>query len=192
MMKYHKERSNDFISEKIHDFNQSIKLGETGESIIFDWFDKQAYTKEIKDVRDDPTFQKDDIDFIVYHENGKEYTIEVKTDQYTSLNIFYETVSAVETDSKGCMSKSKAKYLAYYFIKFGKLYIIDLKKFNEWMTNQIAKRCPVAEFKQFKNLRYNGTTYTSQGYTMPLLYLENNFPDKYLKVHYINQDQPKS
>lgn len=191
-MHTHKERGMIVIAEKVHDFNESIKIGETGETIIFDWFDRQEYTQGIKDVRTDPAFQRNDIDFIVQHANGKEYSIEVKTDQYTSLNIFYETVSALETQSAGCMHKSKAKYLAYYFIKFNKLYILDLKKFNEWMTNQIDKKCPVVEFKEFKNLRYNGSTYTSQGYTMPLLYLENNFPEKYLKVHYIDNHQTQS
>lgn len=191
-MEYQQKRSKSLITGKTHDFNQSIKLGETGEAIIFDWFNRQECTESIIDVRGDPQYQKDDIDFIVRHTNGKEYPIEVKTDQYTSLNIFYETVSALETDSKGCMHKSKAKYLAYYFINFEKLYIIDLKKFNEWMQDRIKEKCPVAEFKEFKNLRYNGTTYTSQGYTMPLLYLENNFPEKFLKVHYINKEQISS
>jgi len=147
-----------------------------------DWFKRRPNTAGIIDVRGDPKYRGIDIDFILQRIDGSECPIEVKTDQYRSQNIFYETVSAVETNSLGCMHKSKAKYLAYYFINDDKLYIIELKQFNDWMRKLIAEHCPVAEFKQFKNKRFDDSKYTSQGYTLPLKYLEYNFPEKYLQI----------
>lgn len=171
------------ISERVHDFNQSIKLGERGEKFVREWLTKRYGTDNVRDVRGDPKYRTVDIDFVVRNRSGTEVAVEVKTDQYTTHNIFYETVSAVETNSLGCMHKSKADYLAYYFINLEKLYIIELSEFNDWMRKQIAQGCTVAKLKQFKNKRYDGTTYTSQGYTLPLWYLEKNFCSKFMKIY---------
>lgn len=177
------------ITERVHNFQQSLILGEQGESKIFDYIKQIETTKDIKDVRNMSEYQSKDIDFIVTKKNGKDYTVEVKTDQYTSLNLFYETISAVETNSVGCMEKSQAKYLIYYFTNYNKFYLIDLKKFNDWVRKLIAKQSPVLKLKQFKNDRFDGSKYTSQGYTIPLRYIENNFPVKYCKM--IRLDEPE-
>lgn len=177
-----KERRMIFITERTHVFKKSLILGEEGEAKIFDYLKTQEKTELVKDVRDDKEYQSKDIDFIVTQKNGRIFSVEVKTDQYDSQNLFYETISAVETNSIGCMEKSQAKYLIYYFTKFDKFYLIDLKEFNTWIRKLIAKQSPALQLKQFKNDRYDGSQYTSQGYTISLRYIENNFPVKYCKA----------
>lgn len=178
-----------FITERVHDFKQSLVLGEQGEGIILDWFKNRNKTSEVLDVRGNPKYRADDIDFIIKDKNGSSRSIEVKTDSYKSGNFFYETVSAVETQSLGCMYKSKADYLVYYFINENKFYVIDFEEFNNWMSKLIAERNPYAKFKQFKNNRYDNSKYTSQGYTIPIVYVKENFKGKCWEFPVITLDE---
>lgn len=108
----------------------------------------------------------------MYFTNRKSNTIEIKTDRYTSGNIFYETMSNKEYDVAGCMIKSKADFLFYYFTVTHELYIMKFNQYREWFNENIDN----FNKKELKNIdRKRINTYTSVGYLIPKAYLETNF-----------------
>lgn len=157
---------------KIHDMNSSLIVGEKGENIIYNYLKQHKKISNIRDVRNLYEYRKKDIDYIIDIGDMKDVGIEIKTDTYNSPNIFYETFSCIETNSIGCLRKTKATYIFYYFLKTGELYILHTEAFNKWFDRNINNFTK----KQLKNKRYNGVDlYTSEGYTIPKVFLENNF-----------------
>ena len=59
--------------------------------------------------------------------NGNVITVEAKADKVISSNIFFETISNKEKNTLGCMLKTEADYIFYYFIAFKELYILKRK-----------------------------------------------------------------
>lgn len=167
---------------KIHEFDKSIKnIGDVGEKIIYKYLKKLPSVTQIKDVRDTKKFQELDIDFLVKLKDGRKVSIELKTDSYESPNIFYETMSCIETGSLGCMLKTRATYLFYFFIKTGELYIFQRRSFNKWF-NKNSKRFKIVFIK---NRRYNGGIYTSKGHLIKKRTIEKEF--KYYKKKHLKR-----
>lgn len=152
-----------------HDFEASKILGDEGEAKIINYLQSLKSTLEVIDVRDAHAYRDADIDLIWKHKKGTS-NVEVKTDQFTSGNVFYETMSAVETGSEGCMIKTKADLLFYYLKNFNELYILDMKEYRDWVTEHYKIR----GFKKVNlyNNRYDGSTYTSQGLLIPKTVLD--------------------
>lgn len=159
--------------QKIHNFAHSLKVGEKGEALILDYLEQSPAIHKILDVRDSKLYQEKDIDFILKIKNGQECKIEVKTDTYTSGNIYYETMSAEETGSTGCLDKTEADYLFYFFINLGTLYILDMNQYRDWFQIHKPMFDDAGYQKKPKNLRWNGSTYTSVGYAFPVTLLED-------------------
>lgn len=157
---------------RIHEFNKSInEVGKVGEGIILNYLKSNPNIEQVQEVQDEKYYQELDIDFLAKTHCGSEHSIEVKTDTYLSGNLFYETMSCIETGSKGCMDKTKADYLFYYFIKSNELYMIKVKEFREWFYDNKSRFSQ----KKIKNKRHNGGIYTSEGYTIPKAVIEKEF-----------------
>lgn len=171
--------------QKVHNFAQSMKVGEKGERLILDYLEQSPTIQRVLDVRDSAMYREKDIDFIVKTKNSQEYSLEVKTDTYTSGNIYYETMSSEETDSTGCLDKTEADYLFYFFLNLGTLYILDMNKYREWFHMHKPLFDDAGYQKKPKNLRYNGTTYTSVGYAFPVTLLEDETL-RWVRKVYIN------
>ena len=157
------------MSDIIHDFNESIRIGNYGEKIIKSYLENNPRVINVTDVSNDKKYQDADIDFIVELEGWGYIPVELKTDRYDTGNIFYETMSNIEYKVPGCMIKSKAKCLFYYFIKTKELYIIDFKTYKEW----VGKNSKRFVEKQIKNInkRNDGITHSS-GLLIPKKTLE--------------------
>ena len=157
------------MSNMIYDFNESINVGNRGEEIIKSYLENNPNIVSVIDVSKDKKYQDEDIDFIIKLESGEEIPIELKTDRYTTGNIFYEYISNKEYNVEGCMIKSKAKCLFYYFINTKELYIIDFKSYREW----VEKNYEMFDKKEVKNTnkRKNGVTH-SLGLLIPKSTLE--------------------
>ena len=54
--------------------------------------------------------------------NGKVITVEAKADKVPSSNIFFETISNKEKNTLGCMLKTEADYVFYYFLAYKEFY----------------------------------------------------------------------
>lgn len=157
---------------KVHSFKESkSNVGDVGEEVIIKYLKQQKDVAEVECVRDSKEHREKDIDIILTRKDGSVETIEIKTDSYKSGNLFYETYSCIETGSIGCLEKTEANYIYYYFIKTRELYVLKTDSFRRWFN--INK--PIFPEKQIKNKRYNGGTYTSIGHTIPKSILERSF-----------------
>lgn len=102
-------------------FKRAIKVGQQGE----EWALEYYAGRNVKDVRDDPFYRKQDIDFIVDSQ-----THEVKTDTFTTGNVVFET----EAHGKpGAVWASRAQWWLYYFAHSGDALLIHLPSLQQWL-----------------------------------------------------------
>lgn len=156
--------------QKIHDFQKSLLIGKNGEDIVEKLIMQTPSTFDYIDVRNNQKYRDMDIDYLVLKYDGTYSKIEIKTDTHTSGNLFYETISSVETDSIGCMLKTKCDKLVYLFINLDLFYIFDMWLFRNWVTantNFLKENYQV----ELKN-KYKDGFYTSVGYAIPLNLLD--------------------
>lgn len=166
---------------KTYDFNESILIGEAGEEIVTNYLYSLSQFEEIKDVRDYSEFREMDIDLVAKTASGDIIALEIKTDTYDSGNLFYETISYLETDSLGCMEKTSADYILYYFTKTNELYILNTEEFRKWVNHKSYN----FRSKIIHNIRHDYSKYTSKGYIIPKRYMEGSF-EHYLKIQILN------
>lgn len=125
-------------------------------------------TTSVTNVESDKKYQVIDIDLLWEGVNKNNIpikkSIEVKVDSYYhSGNIFFETISNDNKNSKGCMLVSKADYLFYFFPDIKLLYSFKLEEFKNWtLTNK----------HRFKMKQCKNPTYNSYGYLIPRNILE--------------------
>lgn len=158
-------------SDKVHVFENSKIIGDEGEKIIKDFLNSLPIVHRVVDMANNKLFYHKDVDFVVQMEDGKKLRSEIKTDTYTSGNIYYETMSNQEYKVEGCMQKTDCDYLFYYFIKFDKLYILKMDKYKALMERLIKENHPALQRKSVKNQKTNYISH-SIGYTFPLCVLE--------------------
>lgn len=167
-------------NKKIYKFENSLNVGYEGEEKVKNFLLSLNNVSNITSVQNIKKYQDDDIDFIVEFTNKTSATIEVKTDTYKSGNLYYETKSCVEKNTIGCLEKTKADYIFYYFNKYDRLYILKTNLFRKWVREEIKNfnlnpSNSKLNKKQVFNKRYSDNSndlYTSEGYTIPLHYLE--------------------
>lgn len=168
-------------NKKIYKFENSLNVGYEGEEKVKNFLLSLDNVESIESVQDIKKYQDDDIDFIVKFINKQFATIEVKTDTYKSGNLYYETKSCIEKNTLGCLEKTKADYIFYYFLKYDRLYILKTNLFREWVQEEIKNfnlnpSNSKLNKKEVLNKRYSydndNSLYTSEGYTIPLSYLE--------------------
>ena len=166
---------------QVYEFNKSLIVGEIGEKVVENYLSQLDNVKEVKSVRDIRRYQLKDIDFIVYMKDGKEFSVEVKSDSYKSGNLYYETKSCIEFNTKGCFEKAEADYIFYYFFNMGKLYMLKTIPFRNWVRKEINNfflnpKSSVLKEKKVENRVKDSKTeiYTSLGYTIPLRYIEKS------------------
>ena len=116
--------------KNIYEFKKSLNVGNAGEEKIKQFLLSLSNIESVKSVQNIKKYQDEDIDFIVTFKNKKQYTVEVKTDTYTSGNLYYETVSCAEKNTLGCLEKTKADFIFYYFAKYDRLYILKTNSFR--------------------------------------------------------------
>jgi hypothetical protein len=170
-----------YKNRNIYEFKKSLVVGDEGEIKMKEFLSTLENIEDIKSVQGIKKYQEEDIDFLVKFKNSNNIaSIEVKTDTYTSGNLYYETISCIETNTLGCLEKTKADFIFYYFNKFDRLYIFKTNLFREWANKEIdlfnknPKQSKLSK-KQVLNKRgwgENKGVYTSEGYTIPLKYLE--------------------
>lgn len=106
-------------------FEQSLKEGESGEHVVWNVLQKSSRVRSIVDVRQDKSFQAQDIDFLIENTDRQFTPIEVKTDfkAHETGNIIYE---ASTSGHLGCFEKTKAKYVYYYIPAEKVIHMIDV------------------------------------------------------------------
>lgn len=187
-----------YNNKNVYDFKKSLTVGNQGEEIIKNFLYSLNHVLDVKSVQDIKEYQEIDIDFLVTLKENKSYSIEVKTDTYTSGNLYYETISCIEKNTMGCFEKTKSDFIFYYFTNLDKLYILKTNLFRNWVRQEINHfnsnpEKSVLKQKEVFNKRYSknkNDIYTSQGYTIPLYYLEKKLNNK--KIYKIFYDISKN
>ena len=158
---------------KEYNFTDSLYIGKQGESKIKNFLNNNF--DEIIDVSDMKRFQQLDIDYVCKKGN-QIITVEVKTDTYNSGNLFYEYYSCIEKETEGCLEKTKADYILYYFIYSNELYILKTNEFRKWFHKNIFKfKCSYV-CNTMGNIKFN-----SLGYCISKNILESDF-NEFLKI----------
>lgn len=137
-------------------FLNDLEFGKQGEEKTEAFLIEHGY--EIIDVRENAIFQSLDIDFLV-KQNNKLINVEVKTDRQgdVTCNIAFEVASNHDV---GCLERSKADWVFYYFANTDKLWFIDLKKLRLLIKKKNYEIVPMGD--------------NAKGYLIPLndIYLE--------------------
>ena len=155
------------MNTKEYNFVDSLEIGKQGELII-KHFLEQTFDI-VADVSDIKEYQLQDIDYVCTKGNTS-ITIEVKTDTYKSGNLYYEYYSCLERQTEGCMQKTKADIICYYFINTNELYILNTEQFRLWVNKNLSR------FRPSLVTNIMGTKmFHSQGYCVPKKFLENTF-----------------
>lgn len=129
------------VAVKRYEFNDKLSEAQEGEDIVIDYLLSLPNVIEVQDVRDLSEYRSKDIDFLVhtYDEKKKKFSceaIEVKTDKYYQTgNIFAETVSNINKNTKGCFIKTECDYMYYLFLPQNILYILPMKKVKKWFLD---------------------------------------------------------
>lgn len=170
----------------IYNFEDSSRFGKQGEAIVYEILKQDKNVKYIWDVRDELLYRKNDIDFCIEYLNGRKTTIEIKTDSYTSGNFYYEVKSNLVIDVKGCMDKTKAELLYYYYPNMNLLYIFEIQKLRNFM----AIALPWFDLKGYKKTVRTKSPQSfrldesiSVGYAIPLSIFETMSPTWMQKQH---------
>ena len=173
----------------VHNFHKSIKTGFIGETIMEYFIQKNFAVESIVSVADIPMYQQDDIDFVVTFKDGKKLTFEVKTDTY-DVNFFYELISNDIYNTPGCLVKTKADIVVYYFINLEIVYFIDRRHFQKWfkqhefdtVVDEYGLSEPIMKAKRLQNIDRSGFgTYNSKGKVFSRVFFEENFDGWYRK-----------
>ena len=175
------------MQEKIHVFKDSLVIGDQGEAIVYKYLKSLPSVEHLIDVSNNKMYQEVDVDFLAKMKDSTELKIEVKTDTYSSGNIYYETVSAEEVGSVGGFQKTTCDFMFYYFINMNTLYILKMDEYRKWFNSMEEEFIEKGYQKKPVNRRWNGSTYTSVGYAFPIHLLENRNNNWWSKV-YLNKD----
>jgi len=150
---------------KVHNFEDSNVIGKKGEELVMPLLQNKYPDKAIKDVRAVDEYREKDIDFLLMKSDNTVYkSIELKTDSYAdwdtvnyyeanetvdkatgnigvkrSKNLLVETISNVLNRTPGCLVKTEADQIYYYYINQDKIYVLDREPFQKWFKQELPK-----------------------------------------------------
>lgn len=115
---------------KVYGFDEQMAVGDEGVRFIQDYLTSRKYL--VEDVTGNRDYQRQDIDLRVKGQRKQAWrTVEVKTDTYTSGNIYLELANG---KNPGCVFKSRAEIWAYWFPNLSILLWISLPALQLWLA----------------------------------------------------------
>ena len=154
--------------------NRTSKTGKQGIIEVEIFLRSLPKTSDLKNVENDLSYQKKDVDLIwtINLKNGKtkEYLCEVKSDNYnTTGNFFFETISNTSKNTLGCFMYTEADFILYYFIKAKELYVLPMPATRDWFQKHMN------EFKEVQSqTAVENDSYTTLGRLVPIKEAENS------------------
>lgn len=107
------------------DWYRDLATGKRGEELVSRLLIAHPLHVAVDDVRDDPSYQERDIDF-VWHTRHWRLSIDVKAERRMRENLFIETVSNCTKHTPGWVYKSGADLIAYTFLDKQLVFVFDL------------------------------------------------------------------
>lgn len=161
-------------SDGLCKFGISKEVGEYGENVLREFLSYyyNIPVSKVVDARNDLTCRELDIDFVVHTKHQGIKTYEVKTDTYyKSENMAFEYISCVEANTPGCLVKTQADFVLYYFPKKKKAWRFKTEALKSYVLPRIQSGA--YKKREVYNKGYYGTK-TTIIYLVPLKELENN------------------
>ena len=155
--------------ENSYSMKETVQIGDEGMGIVRSFLEQHPSHIEFINVEKNEAYQKIDIDFLwTYMLNGKvvQSTCELKTDTYTTQNLFFETHSNLTKGTPGCFMYTEATYLFYYYINKGELYIMHTNTVREWFKVNIDRF--QEKFLNTKSNQSDEKYYRSAGRLVPI------------------------
>lgn len=152
------------MDNKVYLFQKQVEETNVGTEIVIGFLQKKFPHDIFTNVESEKEYQKIDVDYLWSH-NNKKYLLEIKVDSYSSNNLFYELYSCYELKTQGCMEKTEADFIAYYYSAKDILYIINPKALKKY----VHKYDKWLEPKYIPN-----STYYAMGYAIPITELGKN------------------
>lgn len=168
------------MSNRVYNIKDCIEFGVRGERVIAKYLLARPYVSGIVDARYLTQMQRKDVDFVLILNDFSKHPIEVKTDSYSSGNIFVEEKSSITANTQGCILKTQAVLLFYLFINEKVVYIINVSRFRSWYkaNSERFRYIPAVRNK------VNGREYASCGRLVPRKVLERECGD-FIRKRYI-------
>lgn len=162
---------------RAYGFEEMLAVGEHGFYEVETLLNKLPQTYVILDRQNDPQYQDIDVDFIwIYDNKGKieKKLCELKTDRlaHKTGNMFIETHSSIEHNTKGNFIYTECDYFMYYLIETRKLIITELKPLRSYIKRNKDKY----KTKKAKSLLSKDKHYTSKGLLVPIREIEKELP----------------
>lgn len=118
---------------------KSFNLGKWGVDGVTTVFNEAHGADQIKNVEQHSEWQKKDIDLLVYpSDGGSPISVEVKTEDYQTGKLSYETISNATKGSAGWFEYCEADVLVHTLRASGHVIIQDFKEVRSWIRNNIA------------------------------------------------------
>lgn len=153
-------------------FEESLKVSKRARDDLVTWLHTLPQTLEVRNVEDDPEFQKRDVD-LIWKTKKTCYQVEIKGDQWHQTgNFFLETNSNKERGTPGCFLYTQADLVFYYFIEPRILYILPMPLSQNWFKFNLSR----FEERSTTTPLGNGTTYTTVGRLVPINTLLQEIP----------------
>lgn len=114
---------------------KELRIGASGELIVWDKLMHFSNVKSVIDVRDDKQFREFDVDFLVEDTSRQFHWFEIKTDLFAheTGNIAYEFYSSKYYKTQGCFEKTKATDIAYFVPGFKKIFLINVGLLRDYV-----------------------------------------------------------
>ncbi|MBH8564424.1 hypothetical protein I8748_19935 [Nostoc sp. CENA67] len=127
------------------------------------WLWAKPETVTVRNVEDDPDYQRRDID-LIWTTHSDEILIEIKGDRWNKTrNLFFETHSNLERNTPGCFMYTEADWLFYYFVNTRQLYRLPMPKTREWFLITMKR------FRERSTTTpVGGSYYTTVGRLVPI------------------------
>jgi len=163
-----------------YSMEEGVQIASQATENITNWLNLQPETVSIKNVEDDPEFQRRDIDLIWTTQTEKgtnQILVEIKGDRLDrTRNFFFETHSNLEKGTPGCFMYTEADWLFYYFVNTGILYKLPMPKTREWFAITM-KRFP----ERSTTTTVGNDYYTTVGRLVPITTLMLEVPGVVMK-----------
>lgn len=138
------------------EFKKQLEVGARGEERVLAALNARS-NLNVEDVRNNPEYQKKDIDFVVTNGKGQVLTLEVKNDVRSNQtrNVYVEcyNVNNRSRNGFGWLYYTEALFLGFIQEDYNKLHIVG--------TEQIRQLCESGKYP------IKSTTYSS-GYCIPV------------------------
>lgn len=122
-----------------YSMDEGLQVAKRAAGDIETWLRGRPDTIGVRNVEDDPAFQRIDVDLIWTTQQGS-YQVEVKGDRWhKTSNFFFETHSNKEKGTPGGFMYTQADWLFYYFVATRALYRLPMPATRDWFVSKISR-----------------------------------------------------